>query len=52
MNRNRRDVLKTGSLALLGGGLFRRMDKVDGMQTRGGSGRSAARRDELGAVRL
>jgi hypothetical protein len=33
MNPNRRDALKSGSLALLGGGLFRRMDKIDGMQT-------------------
>jgi Xaa-Pro dipeptidase len=38
MNRNRRDVLKSGSLALLGGGLFRRMDKIDGMQTQGSGG--------------
>ncbi|MFI5095365.1 MAG: aminopeptidase P family N-terminal domain-containing protein, partial [Candidatus Acidiferrales bacterium] len=38
MNRNRRDILKGGSLALLGGGLFRRMDKVDGMQAQGASG--------------
>jgi Xaa-Pro aminopeptidase len=38
MNRNRRDVLKGGSLALLGGGLFRRMDKIDGMQTQGAGG--------------
>jgi Xaa-Pro dipeptidase len=35
MNPNRRDVLKNGSLALLGGGFFSRMDKIDGMQTRG-----------------
>ena len=35
MNRNRRDILKSGSLALLGGGLLRRMDKIDGMQTPG-----------------
>ena len=33
MNRNRRDVLKGTSLALLGGGLFKRMDKVDGLQS-------------------
>jgi Xaa-Pro dipeptidase len=38
MNRNRRDILKSGSLALLGGGLFRRMDKIDGMQTEGPGG--------------
>ena len=38
MNRNRRDILKGGSLALLGGGLFRRMDKIDGMQTQGAGG--------------
>jgi Xaa-Pro aminopeptidase len=38
MNRNRRDILKSGSLALLGGGLFRRMDKIDGMQTEGSGG--------------
>ena len=38
MNRNRRDVLKGGSLALLGGGLFRRMDKIDGLQTQGAGG--------------
>jgi Xaa-Pro dipeptidase len=38
MNRNRRDVLKGGSLALLGGGLFHRMDKIDGMQTQGAGG--------------
>ncbi|MGC1089539.1 MAG: aminopeptidase P family N-terminal domain-containing protein, partial [Candidatus Acidiferrum sp.] len=38
MNGNRRDVLKAGSLALLGGGLFRRMDKIDGMQTQGAGG--------------
>jgi Xaa-Pro dipeptidase len=38
MNRNRRDVLKSGSLALLGGGLFRRMDKIDGLQTQGAGG--------------
>jgi Xaa-Pro dipeptidase len=35
MKRNRRDILKGGSLALLGGGLLRRMDKIDGMQTPG-----------------
>src|SRR5271155_4734239 len=38
MNRNRRDILKSGSLALLGGGLFRRMDKIDGLQTQGAGG--------------
>jgi Creatinase/Prolidase N-terminal domain len=38
MNPNRRDALKSGSLALLGGGLFRRMDKIDGMQTQGAGG--------------
>jgi Xaa-Pro dipeptidase len=38
MNRKRRDILKGGSLALLGGGLFRRMDKIDGMQTQGAGG--------------
>jgi Xaa-Pro dipeptidase len=38
MNRNRRDILKGGSLALLGGGLIRRMDKIDGMQTQGAGG--------------
>jgi hypothetical protein len=38
MNRNRRDILKSGSLALLGGGLIRRMDKIDGMQTSAAGG--------------
>lgn len=35
MNRNRREMLKCGGLALFGGGLFSRMDKIDGMQTQG-----------------
>lgn len=38
MNRNRREILKGGSLALLGGGIFKRMDKIDGMQTQGAGG--------------
>ncbi|HEY2460731.1 MAG TPA: hypothetical protein VGI16_07985, partial [Candidatus Acidoferrum sp.] len=38
MNRNRRDILRGGSLALLGSGLFKRMDKVDGMQTQSAGG--------------
>jgi hypothetical protein len=43
MNRDRRDVLKGGALAMLGGGIFRRMDRIDGMQTaRGGNGGSLA----------
>jgi hypothetical protein len=29
MSRRRRDVLKRGSLALLGGGIFKRLDKVE-----------------------
>ncbi len=32
MKHNRREILKSGSLALLGGGLFSRMDKVSAMQ--------------------
>jgi len=40
MNRNRRDVLKSSSLALLGGGLFKRMDRVDGLQSSPGKGES------------
>jgi Xaa-Pro aminopeptidase len=43
MNRDRRDVLKSGALAVLGGGIFRRMDRIDGLQTpRGGNGGSLA----------
>ena len=37
MNRKRRDVLKGGALAAFGAGFFRRMDKIDGMQTPAGS---------------
>lgn len=38
MDRNRRQILKGGSLALFGSGFFSRMDKVDGMQAqRGGA---------------
>jgi len=40
MNRNRRNVLKSGSLALLGGGLFKRMDRVDGLQSSPSKGQS------------
>jgi len=32
MNRNRRELLKGGTMALFGGGFFSRMDRVDGMQ--------------------
>ena len=32
MKHNRREILKSGSMALLGGGLFSRMDKVAAMQ--------------------
>ena len=37
MNRKRRDVLKGGALAAFGAGFFRRMDKIDGMQTSAGA---------------
>jgi Xaa-Pro dipeptidase len=33
MKPNRRDVLKNGSLAVLGSGFLSRVDKIDGMQT-------------------
>jgi len=36
MNRNRRDILKGGGLALFGSGFLSRLDKVDGMQTQSG----------------
>src|SRR5579859_2841493 len=32
MKTNRREILKTGGMALLGGGLLKRMDRVAGMQ--------------------
>jgi len=35
MDENRRNILKGGSLALFGSGFFRRMDKIDGMQSQG-----------------
>ena len=33
MNRNRRELLKGGTVALFGSGFFSRMDRVDGMQS-------------------
>ncbi|HKV23555.1 MAG TPA: M24 family metallopeptidase [Candidatus Acidoferrum sp.] len=38
MKTNRRDALKSGSLALLSGGFFKRMDKIDGMQSNSSGG--------------
>src|SRR5262245_22062805 len=37
LNSNRRHILKSGALAAFGSGIFRRMDKIDGMQTGSGA---------------